>query len=200
LFIGDSFFALNHQITAYLEDLARSAAALRSGERYRDNSNLLDNTLALMGNGIAEQYTSAVAEAPVRVVVMNGGGADVLIASCDGELSSCPLLTDAAAAVEQLLSQMAADGVADVISTFYPDPQDPPQDAALLSEIDALRPLIQQACEASPVPCHWLDLRPTFAGNYDTYVLSDGMNPSADGSRATAEAIWDVMQEQCIAQ
>lgn len=196
LFIGDSFIAVDHQVTGYLEDLARSASVLTTGERYRDNSSLVGNTLALMGNGIAEQYSSAAAEAPVRVVVMNGGGADVLIADCEGELDGCALLTDAALAAEQLLTQMASDGVTDVIYAFYPDPQL----ADVLTEMDALRPLIQQVCEASAVPCHWLDLRPVFAGNYETYIQTGGLNPTAEGARATAEAIWALMQAECIAQ
>ena len=54
LIIGDSFFATTHQITAYLENLARDAGAVSVGERYRDRSSLLSNALALSGNGIED--------------------------------------------------------------------------------------------------------------------------------------------------
>jgi hypothetical protein len=196
LVIGDSFFGATHQITAYLEDLARSAGALSAGERYRDNSRLTANALALGGNGIADQYLAAQAEAPVEVVIMNGGGADVLAGSCEAPLPDCAVLLDAAAAAGELLSQMAADGVANVVYAFYPDPLD----AELREEMDALRPLIQAACEGSPVPCHWVDLRTAFADNYDTYVQADGRNPTAAGAEAGAGAIWATMLEHCVAQ
>lgn len=196
LLIGDSFFAASHQITAYLEDRARGAGAIGSGERYRDNSSLLANALALNGNGIAEQYTSAQEEAAVQVVIMNGGGADTLLGSCDVPDADCPLLVDAADAAADLLSRMGDDGVAQVVYVFYPTPQ---RDD-VRERIDALRPLIQEVCEASPVPCHFLDLRPTFEGHYAEYIQSDGLNPTAAGSQATAAAIWETMQELCVAQ
>lgn len=194
LVMGDSFFAASHQITAYLEDLARNAGVLSPGERYRDNSSLLGNTLA--GGGIAEQYASAAAEAEVKVVVMNGGGADALLASCETPSVECPALGEAISAAEELLVQMAADGVEHVVYGFYPNPVD----ASTRAKVDALRPSIQAACEASALPCHWLDLRPVFEGRYDEYVLPDGMNPTPAGSQATAAAVWDVFARNCIAQ
>jgi len=83
-----------------------------------------------------------------------------------------------------------------LISVFYKDNLD----VAMREKIDALRPLIEAACENSPVPCHWLDLRPTFAGHYDEYVSPDGINPTDAGSRASAGAIWATMQRDCLAQ
>jgi hypothetical protein len=196
LVIGDSFVAVNHNLTAFLEDLARQSGALAAGERYRDFSSLLGNTLALGGNGLEAQYTAASAESPVRVVIMNGGGADLLLGSCDTLTPDCPLVTDAVAAAEALLSRMADDGVEHVVYAFYPDPVD----MDLRAEVDVLRPLIESTCASSPVPCEWLDLRPTFAGNYATYVGPDGNNPTPEGARASAAAIWTTMQQACIAQ
>jgi hypothetical protein len=167
-----------------------------TGERYRDNSRLVNNALALAGNAIEEQYAAASAEGAVKVVIMNGGGADVLVGSCPELTPDCPLLTDAAAAASTLFSRMADEGVEHVIFAGYPDPQD----AAVREEMDALRPLLENACEASPVPCHWVDLRPTFAGNYASYVEADGLNPTPEGARAAAGALWSTMRQQCIAQ
>lgn len=194
LIIGDSFFALSHQITAYLEELARDAGALPVGERYRDNSSLRSNALALDGNGIEGQYTSGRDEAEVKVVVMSGGGADVLLGSCDPVSADCPLLVDAVAAAEQLLARMAEDGVTDVVFAFYPDPSD----AGLREKVDTLRPLLQAACDNQPAICHWVDLRRAFTG-HDDYLV-DGINPSAAGSRAAAAEIWAAMRQSCIAQ
>jgi hypothetical protein len=91
LVIGDSFFASSHQITAYLEDLSRAAGTLSAGERYRDNSRLTANALAFGGNGIHDEYEAGVTEATVKLVIMNGGGVDVLASSCAPN-SSCPEL------------------------------------------------------------------------------------------------------------
>lgn len=196
LVLGDSFFAFSHQITAYLEALARDAGAISAGERYRDRSDLIGNALALAGNGIADQYASGVSEAPVKVVIMNGGGADALLGSCDVVDSRCPLIADAATAAQQLLAKMAADQVQHVVYVFYPDPGDP----KVRAKVDALRPLIQSVCESAPLPCHWLDLRPVFAGHYPQYIQSDQLNPTDAGSKASAQAIWDTLQVSCIAQ
>lgn len=194
LIIGDSFFGASHQITAYLEELARTSGALSSGERYRDNSGLLANSLS--GGGIEEQYARAAEEAEVKVVIMNGGGADALIAQCDQPSLDCPPLGDAVSAAEQLFARMADDGVANVVYAYYPDAVD----TTTRAKVDALRPALQSACENSRVPCFWLDLRPTFAGRYGEFVQPDGMNPTAPGALATAEAIWNLLGENCVAQ
>ena len=194
--LGDSFFGATHQITAYLEDLARGAGALDVGERYRDYSALLNNALALGGNGIAAQYAAAAAEARVEVVIMNGGGTDVLAGACATPSSDCPVIVEASLAAEALLAQMAADGVAHVVYAFYPDPVDP----NLRAKVDALRPQIEAVCQASPVACHFVDLRSTFADFYTEYIQPDGINPTAAGSQAAAGAIWETMQTNCIAQ
>jgi hypothetical protein len=196
LIIGDSFFAISHQITAYLEAFARDAGALEVGERYRDNSTTTENALAMGGNGIASQYQRGVDEAAVEVVVMDGGGPDILVTSCPAPVSECPAIVDAAAAAEELLVQMAADGVSEVVYAFYPDPVD----AGMLERMDALRLLIEPLCANSAVPCHWVDLRPTLSGAAGEYLSPDGLIPTDAGSEATAAAIWATMQRECIAQ
>jgi len=196
LVVGDSFFATTHQITAYVEGLARDAGAVSVGERYRDRSSLLSNALALGGNGIDDQYTAGVSEAEVKVVIMNGGGADVLLGSCDNANASCAVITAAASAAQALFAKMATDNVQQVVYAFYPDPGD----TNVKAKMDALRPLVQSACENAPLPCRWLDLRTVFAGHYGEYVQSDQLNPTDAGARASAEAIWATMQQYCIAQ
>lgn len=196
LVIGDSFFAATHQITAYLEGLARDAGAVSVGERYRDRSSAQSSALALGGNSIAEQYTSGASEAAVKVVIMNGGGADALVGSCDSANASCAVLTAAAQAAQALFAKMATDNVEQVVYAFYPDPGD----ANVKAKLDELRPLIQSACESAPLPCHWLDLRTVFAGHDSEYLQADQLNPSDAGARASAAAIWATMQQYCIAQ
>jgi hypothetical protein len=196
LIVGDSFFAISHQITAYLEELARDGGALDVGERYRDFSTTTENALAMGGNGIQAQYERAVDEAAVEVVIMNGGGPDILVSSCTEPVTECPALVSAAAGAEQLLAQMATDGVSEIVYVFYPDPVDP----AMKERMDALRVLIEPVCAASSVPCHFIDLRPTLSTAPAEYLSADGLIPTPTGSQASAGAIWETMQEECIAQ
>jgi hypothetical protein len=195
LVIGDSFFAISHQITAYIEQYAREAGVLGVGERYRDNSATINNALAMGGNGIAAQYTRGVEEGEVRVVIMVGGGPDVLLSVCPAPVEACPALIAAADAAQALLDQMAADGVADVVYAFYPDPVDP----AMLERMDALRDLIEPICAASAVPCHWVDLRTSLTGGAE-HLSPDGLIPTDAGSQVSASAIWGTMRQECVAQ
>lgn len=195
LVIGDSFFAQSHQITAYLEERERVRGVLSAGERYRDNSSLLGNALALNGKGILDQYTRGLAEAPVKVVIMNGGGADALLTNCAPD-ASCQAIVAAASAAHELFAQMATDGIENVVYVAYPEARD----TTVRARVDVLRPMIEQECNGSPVPCHWLDLRPVFAGHDSDYVMADGMNPTAAGAQATADAIGALMEDACIAQ
>lgn len=193
LFIGDSFFATNPPLVDYVETLAREEALLGADEHYRNAARLAVNSLALGGAGLRDQYVQAAGVAPVRVVVMNGGGADVLVGSCPTPDQSCALLQAAASGAADVLSEMAQGGVLDVVYAFYPNPVDD----ALQAKMDALRPLVESACNASTLRCHWLDLRAAFEGRYDTLVQSDGNNPTAAGSEVAAGAIWQTMRGAC---
>jgi len=194
--IGDSFFAISHQITAYLEELARGAGALEIGERYRDYSTTTENALAVGGNGIQAQYQRALEEAAVEVVIMNGGGPDMLVSSCTPPVIECPALVDAAAGAEELLAQMATDGVSEIVYAFYPDPVDP----AMRERMDALRVLIEPVCANSATPCHFIDLRPILSTSPAEYLSADGLIPTPAGSQRSAIAIWQTMRQECIAQ
>jgi len=195
--LGDTFMALTHEVTAGVEELARAAGALPAGQRYRDESTSLNNSLALGGNGIRDQYERAVAEGSVAVVIMNGGGADVLNGTCaDPPDASCPDIAAAVTAASELFQQMATDGVAHVVYAFYPDAMN----TELRAKMDVIRPLLAAACSESPAPCHFVDLRPTFEGRYDEFITPAGLNPTAAGSEATAGAIWATMQQYCVAQ
>lgn len=195
--LGDSFLA-SGEITLSLEELARQAGALSPGENYRDHSTLIMNNLALEPPGMSAQYAAAREEGAVSVVIMDGGGGDVLMAPCPEPVASdCPILQNALSGADALLQTMADDGVEHVVFFSYPDYVG---NERVRATIDVLRPLLAQRCASAPLACHFLDLRPTFAGNYDDYILPDGQNPTPAGARAAAEAIWSLMQQRCIAQ
>jgi len=193
--LGDSFFASTHEVGVDLSALAVSSGRIPTGSSYQDQSSLLDNALALGGSGIESQYSKSTSMAAVRVVVMTGGGADVLLGQCDEPYASCAVILNAVSAAEHLFARMTEDGVAAVVYVSYPDPVDP----VLAAKVAALRPLLQQVCADSGAPCRWLDLRTAFAGHAD-YLSSDGINPSSIGSRVTAQAIDQAMRDACIAQ
>jgi lysophospholipase L1-like esterase len=93
---------------------------------------------------------------------------------------------------------MGSDGVETVVYFFYPENQ---KNAVQKEKIDVLRSLLQEVCASSVSPkCYEVDLRPVFEGHFTEYVMSDGIHPTAAGSQASAEAIWSVMQANCIAQ
>lgn len=196
--LGDAMVAQSHQIPTYLTQMAREANVLLATESFRDYSTTSENSLALIDTYLAKQFDQARAEASTKVVVLCGGGADVLAGFCPEPVdASCQILVDAASAAERLLAQMAQAEVKDVIWFFYPDH---PSDAALRAEMDLLRPMLQNHCANASIPCHFIDLRPVFEGHYDEYLRSDGMTPTDAGAQATATAIWEVLKQQCLAR
>lgn len=194
--LGDTFMALTHEVTTSLEALARASGVLPADESLRDESTVVSNALAAGGNGILGQYSRATEEAPVKIVIMNGGGADVLAATCeDPPSASCEALAAAALGARDFFARAAEDGVSHVLYAFYPNQSDP----AYRARMDVLRPAIQAACDESPAPCHFVDLRPVFADHYAEYITAAGINPTLAGSEAAANAIWATMREVCIA-
>lgn len=195
LILGDSFLAVTHEVTAYLEGLARNDGALPIGQRYRDSSTLLNNSLAFGGEGIWGQFQTAFEEAPAKVVLLNGGGADLLRGDCETLNASCPLIVAARDALARLFIEMEARGVESTVFLGYPNPV--PENVRV--RMDVLRPELEAACQASPVPCVWVDLRPVFEGHPE-YVGPDGLSPTSAGAEATAAAVWAEMKAACIAQ
>jgi hypothetical protein len=182
----------------FLADLARDSGALAEDEGYRDYSDPLDNHLGGEDSGLARQYASAREEGPISLVIMNGGGGDLVTDGCADPIApDCPTIQEAVAGAAALWDQMAQDNVQQVVFFFYPDNQ---VDAQVKEMMDTLRPLLKQACENAALPSRWLDLRPTFAGNYDEYVVPGGFTQTEAGALATAQAIWGVMQQHCAAQ
>jgi lysophospholipase L1-like esterase len=197
LIIGNSFIANSHDITGDLEQMARDAGILAYGDNFIDNSL---NSAQLSGGPVTtipQQYANGNSQRRIRWVIMSGGGNDCVRSGCNPATTSCSNLQNAVNALRGLLSDMGSDGVLKVIYFFYPDPQlDEPEQTQLKGQLDVLRPMIQDVVNSSSAPvCYWLDLRPVFQGHYSEYVLSDGLHPSAAGSQATAEAIWNIVEQ-----
>jgi len=199
LLIGDSFIALSRDISKDLNTLARGAGALGASDSYRDVSVSGTQLSGGISPQIPVQYANAEKQAPAKVVIMDGGGNDMLNNTCtDPPTASCQAIQNAVAAVKDLFTKMGTDGVKSVVYFFYPENQ---KNATQRAKIDVLRSLLQPICESAVSPkCYGVDLRPVFDGHFTEYVMSDGIHPTAAGSQATADAIWAAMKENCIAQ
>jgi len=199
LLIGDSFIALSRDISKDLNTLARGAGALGASDSYRDVSVSGTQLSGGISPQIPVQYANAQKQTPAKVVIMDGGGNDMLNNTCsDPPTSSCQGIQNAVNAVKELFTKMGTDGVQTVVYFFYPENQ---KNAVQKAKIDVLRSLLQPICASSVSPkCYGVDLRPVFEGHFTEYVMSDGIHPTAAGSQASADAIWATMKENCIAQ
>jgi hypothetical protein len=187
------------ELSIYVEELEQrmiAAGSLAEGAHYRDGAQAASSLLATGALSFDAQYTSARADGVPRVVIMDGGATDVLNDNCAGMLTpDCPAALGAVRGAEQLFERFAGDGVEQLVYFFYGDPVDNP---SLKDGIDLLRPLLRNACGRSPVPCHWLDLRPAFA-DHPEYVGVDGLVFTDAGAAAAAQATFELMQARCIA-
>ncbi|MEI9942497.1 MAG: hypothetical protein WDO69_35230 [Pseudomonadota bacterium] len=195
LILGDVLIQLSI-FTPQLEQAAQTAGLLPSGAHYRNEAAGASSLLASGPLSIDSEYTSARADGPARVIVMDGGATDVLNGQCAGMLTpDCPAAKAAVSGAEQLFERFARDGVEHVVYFFYGDPIDNP---SLKDGLDLMRPLLQNTCGRSAVPCHWLDLRPIFAGHPE-YVGTDGLVFTDAGATAAAAATFAFMQRECVA-
>jgi lysophospholipase L1-like esterase len=195
VFIGESFIAQTGAIPRLTTKLARDAGRIGASESYR--STAVSGTQLTTG-AIPMQFDRAVAASPVKVVLMDGGGNDLLFGTdrCMGSYDTrCKEVVDV---VHELFMKMKADGVKDVVYFFYPDPMG--IGANIKPAMDILRPEMQKECEGSTdVRCVWVDQRESWEGNYSTFT-SDGIHPTEAGAMASAKQIWDAMVANCIAQ
>jgi hypothetical protein len=195
LILGDSVLELS-EFSGCLETRAASEGVLPGGTHYRDSASALTSFLAEGAFSLHEQYESALAAGPARLVIMNGGATDMLQLNCPMPVSEdCPAIRAALSGAELLFTRMAADGVARIAYLFYPDPVD---NAAFKAGLDVLRPLLEGACAESQIPCLWIDLRPTFASS-SGYFGDDGIVFSQTGACAAADTLLSALAERCPA-
>jgi hypothetical protein len=193
--LGDALIELS-TFVAQLNELAHGAGALAPNVGFRSYATSLNSFLGVDTFPISAQYELARSEAPVRMVLMNGGETDALQLTCgENPSSACPALIAAADGAARLFADMAAGGVRDVVYLYYAEPFEQPGIAA---ELSALRPLLRAACENAPLTCHFLDLRPTFEGHESQYYAPDGLVFNDAGAGAAAHAAFELVQRRCI--
>ncbi len=166
----------------------------------------------------------------IKVVILDGGGNDVLIGNSSCETTAPPQNTSCVTTIQNAVNmaqtqmqKMAANGVKQIVYFFYPHLD--PKGGGILSTpapavnetLDYAYPLAEQvccgtsftsdinhySCTGSPAPgvtCSFVDTRPAFEGHTADYIKSDMVHPTPAGAQVIADLIWKVMQDNCIAQ
>jgi hypothetical protein len=201
VFIGTSVIAAG-TIQQETSALARKAGTIGENESYRSYAVVgaqLIPTGAAPRQTIPSQFMQAVMEGPAKVVLMEGGINDLLWGGACANGKDDAACTMVVETVQALFKTMKDSGVKDVVYFFYPDPMGS-MGSGILEAMNTLRPKMQKACaETTDVRCVWADPRDAWKDHYATYT-SDGIHPTADGSKATAKVVWDTMVKTCVAQ
>jgi len=213
VFIGDSYsnYGLAHQPLAdFLAKLAVQDGALKTGDSYRDLA-MAGTTLAAPPAAIPDQWETAKATKPIKVVVMTGGGNDVLINNqqCRPEGSEkqpdCQqVVQNSLDNAKKLFESMQATGVSDVLYFWYPHIP-----GGLLtgyergtSISDYTYPMLEAIAKSSSTDTFHVFTVPTVAifEGHPEFFYSDGLHANDMGEAKIAEAIWNVMKDNCIGQ
>lgn len=200
--LGDSIFALSDEEGRVLFELA--------GDTYREY--YISGAQMVGGpiKTIQEQYYDAKADGPIRSILLDGGGNDILIGApvkCSAdygtELSAeCYAVMDEVLAAAETFFEMAvADGVKSVVFQGYYyvrnkklwQVTDVFQDRAiqLVRELNARYP---------EVKIIYVDPRPHFDRNNQDYLIVDGIHPTDAASAKLASLLWNAMVAKGIEQ
>jgi hypothetical protein len=184
LWIGDSWIVTPGAQHEHVRELAQASGALATNDDY-----VVLAAPAANFSSVAAQYSMRQSgNTKVKVLIMDGGTWDTLVAK--GDLAT---VTRVGTAFQQFLSKVATDGTVQHI-IYYLMPELPS-----IPGVSALRPLLQDACMLSAVPCHFIDLQPIWQ-THPEYTDTSGIQASKEGGTAIAKAIWQAMQQHCIAQ
>jgi hypothetical protein len=185
LWIGDSWIAPGLQETG-VRDQARMLGAIGRNDDY--------TVTAMPGarmSDIVSQYAMQQAmSTKVKVLIMDGGTIDTIT-----DRGSPASVAAVVTTFTQLLERVATDGtVQQIVYVLVPE-------LPAIYGVAELRPLLQQACAGSTVPCHFVDLQTYWAGHPEYTTMPGGVPLPADaGARVIATQIWMTMKTYCIAQ
>jgi lysophospholipase L1-like esterase len=163
----------------------------------------------------------------IKVVIMDGGGNDILINNSQclstppaGDTMCHMVIDQSVARGQQLFQDAVSKGVQDIVFFFYPH-IDPSVGANAADWIDYAVPKVAQICcgantpaasasdltcfgNASGANCLFIDTRPEFMGHNmsssSDYWFQDGVHPNQSGADAIGAKVWAQMQKYCIAQ
>jgi lysophospholipase L1-like esterase len=220
-FVGDSYItgALSPALQASLDPILMMAGQVTG----YTNKAVAGTAMAAGGIGlIPPQYDSLVGT-DVRLVILDGGGNDILIPATGSPGTNCKnmagnsmtkacqdIISAALAAGATLMQKMADNGVKDVI--FFGYPHVPPSTLGGTNGnelIDYATPLTKASCDGElmatggKLTCHFIDLRTPF-GNSGVAgtpnIGGDNVHPTAAGQAIIAGEIEKVMKASCLGQ
>jgi hypothetical protein len=195
IMIGDSWMSLGNTMTGIQGGLLKA-----SGQPYRPYA--IGGTTLLGGGTLAfltpipVQYDNAIkADPDVKTVIMTGGGNDILQS---GLQADCQMKGEACGGqvlkildrLTQLWTDMAEDGVKDVVYILYATPQGETVDFAL-PDGDGARKRCAQV--PAPMRCHILETLDIVMGD-----IPDSIHPSQAASDRIGQAVVDLLASQSI--
>lgn len=207
--LGDSYIDLSGDFTKFVEENARKADALGASEHYIDlaKSGAAMQSGNLLAPAIPTQLPTLLSTSKllgpegVKLVLMTGGGNDVLIDNPDCKTLSTvndkckAVVAKTLAVIKKLFVDMKAAGIKEVVYFWYPDLG--PLQGRVINDYSI--PIAKEQCETDPsVRCHFVDTREAFKGHADFVSLLDGIHPTANGSKAIADLVWKVMVDNCL--
>lgn len=185
LWIGDSWA---RKPVSRVNEYAQTANLIGTNEGYRslaaDGASMAD---------IAQQYeTGQSGTATVRILLMDGGTWDPVFAQING-LNVTEAINGALDDFRQFLGKVASDGTVEHIVYILVPP------LPNIPGVDTMRQPLMDACSASTVQCHFIDLKDAWQ-NHPEYTESNGFQATAAGVDEIAASVWQTMQTECIAQ
>lgn len=187
MIIGDSIFALSGDIRTFLEQSLGESIDGHARVGCQMNGG---NIICSSYYSVPRQYSRA-SKRGIETVIMNGGGNDFLLgegASCgEGPTPACKeILFAVEETISGLVSDMRSDGISEIVFMGYYDTTADTQNNAL-NDFS-----MEYKLENYPaMGVKFVDTRFAFRGNERRYIKSDGIHPTAEGSRVLADLILE---------
>jgi len=166
-----------------------------AGKPYRNYAvqGVMMLTASAFGPAIPTQWTQAKRANPtIKTVVMTAGGNDIIQnptiqASCTAGTDPCKqLLVKISDALNTLWTQMATDGVQDIVYVKYAN------DVGSTSQSVRETQPVPAICLSGKIRCHSVDT--TTAVNHQ--IALDGIHPVQAANDRMAKVIYDLMTQQ----
>jgi lysophospholipase L1-like esterase len=180
--IGDSWMA------GPLNGAGIQAGLDREGTKYRHYA---VTATTLLSGQIPGQYDSAKRANPkITTVIMTAGGNDVMFSGGCNTKAECQVISDKISdGLDKLWSQMAADGVQDVVYIQYANVAGatPPELRGMAKPV--------AVCYSGKINCHSMETSSIVTKSSD---LTDGIHPNTAANTRIAKAVLALMEARKI--